>query len=94
MRINIYMDFRDMQANDERHMGTSKKSTNVSIRGDLLRQAKELGINLSKTLEQRLIELVVSAKREQWLQENRGALEAYNRIVERRGVFSDGLRRF
>lgn len=80
----------------ERHNSgvSKKKSTNVSIHGDLLRQAKEMGINLSKTLEQRLLELVISARREQWLRENWGALEAYNRIIERRGAFSDGLRRF
>lgn len=73
---------------------TSRKPANVSIRRDLLVQAKELGINLSKTLEQRLLDLVAAAKREQWVRENREALEAYNRIIERRGVFSDGLRRF
>ena len=39
-------------------------------------------------------ELVVAARWKQWLEENREALEAYNRFVERRSVFSDGLRRF
>ena len=73
---------------------SSKKSANVSIRSDLLYEAKELGINLSRTLEQRLLDLVAAAKREEWLRENREALETYNRIIERRGVFSDGLRRF
>jgi len=29
-----------------------------------------------------------------WLEENRAALEAYNRHVEHDGVFSDGLRTF
>lgn len=83
-----------MQPSRRYSTGPSKKSANVSIRADLLRQAKALGINLSRTLEQRLLELVGSAEREQWLRENRAALEAYNRIIERRGVFSDGLRRF
>lgn len=71
-----------------------KKSANLSINAELLQQAKDLNINLSQTLEQHLAEIVRQAKREQWLAENKEALDAYNRRVEVRGVFSDGLRRF
>ena len=72
----------------------SKKSANLSIDGELLRAAKKLDINLSQTLEERLAELVNAARRRQWLEENRPAIDAYNRRVEQRGVFSHGLRRF
>ena len=71
-----------------------KKSANLSINADLLRQAKLLNINLSQTLEQHLAEIVRKAQREQWLVENKNALEEYNRRIETRGTFSDGLRRF
>lgn len=71
-----------------------KKSTNVSVNIELLRQAKALNINLSQTLEERLAELVREAHRIRWLEENQEALNDYNRRVERHGVFSDGLRRF
>jgi antitoxin CcdA len=71
-----------------------KKSANLSINADLLRQAKQLNINLSQTLEQHLAEIVRKAQSEQWLAENRNALEEYNRRIEARGTFSDGLRRF
>ena len=71
-----------------------KKSANLSINSDLLRQAKLLNLNLSQTLEQRLIEIVRQAQREQWLAENQSALEEDNRRIEKHGVFSDGLRRF
>lgn len=71
-----------------------KKSANLSINADLLQQAKLLNINLSQTLEQRLIEIVRQAQREQWLTENQSALEEYNRRIEKHGAFSDGLRRF
>jgi antitoxin CcdA len=50
-------------------------------------------LNLSKTLEERLAELVRQAGREQWLKKNREALEDYNQRIEQAGVFSDGLRR-
>ena len=71
-----------------------KKSTNLSINSDLLRQAKNYHINLSKALEQRLVEMVIGEKRREWKEENRDAIEAYNRRIEAGGVFSDGLRRF
>ena len=71
-----------------------KKSANLSINADLLQQAKQLNINLSQALEQRLAEIVRQEKRSQWLAENQDALEEYNRRIEKRGTFSDGLRRF
>jgi len=71
-----------------------KKSANLSINADLLQQAKQLNINLSQALEQRLTEIVRQEKRSQWLTENQDALEEYNRRIEKRGTFSDGLRRF
>lgn len=71
-----------------------KKSANLSINADLLRQAKQLNINLSQTLELHLAEIVRQAQRAQWLAENQGALDEYNRRIESNGTFSDGLRRF
>lgn len=71
-----------------------RKSANLSINADLLQQAKQLNINLSQTLEQHLAEIVRQAQRRQWLAENKVALDEYNRRIESRGTFSDGLRRF
>lgn len=71
-----------------------KKAANLSINADLLRQAKELNINLSQTLEQHLAVLVREARRQQWLAENKVAMEEYNRRIEAQGAFSDGLRQF
>lgn len=71
-----------------------KKSTNLSINSDLLKQAKQNNINLSKTLEQRLVEMLLEEKRRIWRGENKEAIDAYNRRVETSGIFSDNLRRF
>ena len=71
-----------------------KKPTNLSINSDLLRQAKACHINLSQTLEQRLIELVRESHRQEWLVENQAALVEYNSRIENHGAFSDSLRRF
>ena len=71
-----------------------KKATNVSIRSDLLEAAKEMKINLSREFEQHLEALVRKNRAEQWLKDNREAIEAYNRHIERDGLWSDGLRMF
>lgn len=71
-----------------------KKSTNLSINSDLLRQAKERRINISQALELRLAELLREEKNRTWKEENREAIEEYNRRIDADGAFSDGLRRF
>ena len=71
-----------------------KKPTNLSLNSDLLRQARDLGINLSAALEEALEDLVRRRRSEQWLAENRKAIEAYNEYFEKHSVFSDGLRSF
>ena len=60
----------------------------------MLNKAKDLDINLSATLEQALAEALKKKQREQWLAENRNAINAYNEHVEAHGVFSDDLRSF
>ncbi|NOZ10795.1 MAG: type II toxin-antitoxin system CcdA family antitoxin [Gammaproteobacteria bacterium] len=71
-----------------------KKPTNLSINSDLLSKAREMNINLSATLENELVKQLKIKQREQWLQENAKAIQAYNDFVENGGVFSDGVRSF
>ncbi len=71
-----------------------KRASNLSINSSLLEQARYYKINLSKLLEKTLIDTLQQKKREEWLKQNRSALDAYNERIEQRGVFSDGLRRF
>ncbi len=71
-----------------------KKPTNLSINSDLLSKAREMNINLSATLENELARQLKIKQREQWLQENKKAIQAYNDFVENEGVFSDGIRSF
>ena len=72
----------------------SKKPTNLSLSSDLLRQARELDINLSAELDAALAGIIRRRQAELWLEENRAAMDAYNALVEKRGVFSAGLRGF
>jgi antitoxin CcdA len=82
-----------MRVKDDR-AGYAKRAANLSVNAELLEQAKALDINLSATLEKALEAEVRARKREQWLAENREAIEAYNEHVREHGVWSDGLRGF
>lgn len=71
-----------------------KKPTNVSVRADLLAEAKALGLNLSRTLESAIEQAVREKRRQQWLDDNRDAMRAYHRHIERDGLFADRFRSF
>jgi antitoxin CcdA len=71
-----------------------KVPTNLSVRGDYVREARALGLNLSEIVEQALEQALRERRRESWLEENRESIEKYNERVAKRGVFSDAWRRF
>ncbi|MDA3949496.1 MAG: type II toxin-antitoxin system CcdA family antitoxin [Spirochaeta sp.] len=72
----------------------TKSRTNVSIESALLEEARSRGIKLSPLLEEAIREKVRQEQADQWREENRKAIQAYNREVREHGSFSDGLRSF
>jgi len=72
----------------------TKKAANLSIRADLLEEARAYKINLSQTLEAALTVELKKEKERRWLEENQPAIDAYNRYVEKHGLFSDRFRTF
>lgn len=79
---------------DARSAKRRKKAANLSIDAELLREAKDLGINLSQFTEEKPAEEIRRRRWEAWRVENRGAIDAYNRHIERDGTFGDEYRRF
>lgn len=75
-----------------RKLAASKRATNVSLRADLIDEAKALGINVSEACEQGLAEQVARSRREVWLEENLPALEAWNQWVRENGMPYDEYR--
>ena len=71
-----------------------KKATNLSINKELLAEARTLNINLSATLEQALMEKVRLERRNQWLDDNRVAINSCNELAEKNGLFADKYRVF
>ncbi|MES1945639.1 hypothetical protein PC39_16031 [Salinisphaera sp. PC39] len=64
----------------------SRRATNVSLDSDLLREARSLGINVSRSAEAGIAEAVKRRKRERWLEENAAALESSNAYVDANGL--------
>jgi antitoxin CcdA len=75
-------------------LSAAKRAANVSINSDLLAQARELGVNLSQTLEEGLKVRLSEERKKRWLEENRAAIDEYNKHFEKYGLWSDGLRMF
>jgi antitoxin CcdA len=71
-----------------------KIATNLSVRADLVAEAKQLGLNLSEVFESAVISAVRRKRQEAWLNDNRQAIETYNARVAREGLFSDAWRKF
>ncbi len=71
-----------------------KKPTNLSIYSNPLSKARKMNINLSATLENEPARQLKIKQREQWLRENKKAIQTYNNFIAKEGVFSDSVRRF
>lgn len=78
----------------EQPIKPEKRPVNLRARTDLLDSAKEMGINLSATLEEALMAEVKKRKSDKWRKENKVAMEALNRFTVEHGLFSDEFRTF
>ena len=65
---------------------TQKRPVNLSINARTLQMAKELGMNLSKTVDAFLQEEVKRRYWEKWREDNLQAFEAYNERIRKDGL--------
>lgn len=72
----------------------TKKAANLTVRADLLEEARARKINLSQTLEIALAAELKKRREAEWLEQNKEAIAAYNREIAEHGLWSDGLRQF
>lgn len=64
----------------------SKTRTNLTLRGDLVEEARALGLNLSELAERALESALAERRLADWAKENKAGLDALNRIVETGGL--------
>ncbi|WP_367068217.1 type II toxin-antitoxin system CcdA family antitoxin [Oryzisolibacter sp. LB2S] len=63
-----------------------KKATNLSLNSKVLELARELGLNISQTVDELLAEEVRRRYRAQWNEDNKEAVAAYNARVAQYGL--------
>src|SRR5208282_4668301 len=66
-----------------------KRAVNVSIDAEILVVAKELGLNLSQTLEEALRKLTREERIRRFQEEMKPSIESYNALVERAGFVGE-----
>jgi antitoxin CcdA len=71
-----------------------RRPTNVTLDGQLVASAKELGINVSRACEQGLSDAVSAERIRRWQEENREATEAYNEYITTYGLPLERYRQF
>lgn len=65
---------------------STKRPTNLSLSANVLDMARQLGMNLSQTVDTLLAEEVQRRYWERWNEQNKDAIEAYNARIEREGL--------
>lgn len=63
-----------------------KKATNLSLNSKVLELARELGMNVSATVDSMLAEEVRRRYRERWNEQNKAAIAHYNVRIVREGL--------
>jgi antitoxin CcdA len=77
-----------------RHADSRKRPTNVSLAETLVKEARELGINVSKACEEGLAAAVKAEKGRRWQEENADGIRQFNEFVEKHGNPLGHLRQF
>jgi antitoxin CcdA len=69
-----------------------KKATNLSLNSKVLEAARELGINISQTVDDLLAREVRRRAIARWVAENGAIVDAYNRRIDTQGLWNADLR--
>lgn len=69
-----------------RRTDSVKRPTNLSLTAKVLDAARELGMNVSQTVDELLAEEVKRRYWARWNDDNKEAIAAYNARIEREGV--------
>jgi antitoxin CcdA len=65
---------------------SKRRPVNLTIREDVLIEAKSFKLNASKAAEAGIINAVKEAKSKEWLETNKQALQAHNKRIAEEGT--------
>lgn len=67
-------------------VNSPKRAANLSLNAEVLDRARELGMNISQTVDELLAKEVQRRYWERWNADNEAAIAAYNERIEREGL--------
>lgn len=71
-----------------------RKATNITLPPEMLRDAKENGINISSVTEQALRQILEQLRQQRWEETNREFIDEYNQRIETHGTALGAWRKF
>ena len=71
-----------------------KRAVNLTLNAKVLEMAREMGLNISQTVDALLTEEVLKQYWQRWNEDNKEAIAHYNARIAREGLFSDRYRTF
>ena len=71
-----------------------RRSTSLSLNRQLLDEARELGVNVSRAAEEGVEHAIRAARERRWREENAAAIDDYNRFIDAHGVPFSEYRKF
>lgn len=75
-----------MDSKLDQHSPSKRRPVNLTIREDILDEAKALELNTSQAAESGIIAALRKAHQEQWLKDSQRGIEAHNERVDKTGV--------
>ncbi len=69
----------------------TKRAINLSLNSKVLEMAREMGLNISQTVDELLTEAVLQRYRAEWQVTNKEAIEQYNDRIARDGTFAERI---
>jgi antitoxin CcdA len=71
-----------------------KRAINLTLNAKVLDMARDMGLNISQTVDALLTEEVLRQHWQRWQHDNAEAIAHYNKRIEKEGLFSDRYRSF
>lgn len=75
----------NMDTDSSRHSSAKRRPVNLTIRADVLEEARALKLNTSQAAETGIIAAVREKHEQKWLKDSQSALQAHNRRIDRSG---------
>ncbi|GEM_PF-752905 len=69
-----------------------RRAINLTLNSGVLDTARQMGLNISQTVDALLTEEVLRLQGERWQQDNTEAIAHYNARIEREGSFAQRVR--